>query len=179
MKLLEEDESADMKPASSRIASTAGNVLTMIFFLIYFVMVCYALGVSNTAEVQEACGSNLWKFVLAHLVVAMGLALVIVVSTAVSMICCFGLSDAEEPMVPFVFVVVSAFVLVLYASLFIGLGYPIVHDAMSSTPCLTELSNVSFTKTPLLGIFGCMYLALDALILIVIALGLVAAACVL
>ena len=146
-------------------------------FTVFFGLVCYALSVSNTAEVQAACGSSLWNLVLAHLVVPMGLSIVIIVATVGFMICCFGFSDYEEPNLPIVFGMVAAGVIVLYCSLFLGMGVPIIQDAMSSEICKAELSRVSFTETPLLGILGCFYLVTDGLLLFLVTMCLLLAGC--
>ena len=154
------------------LTSTLVNMLSGLPFIAFFVIVCYALSVSNTTEVHDACGTQLWKLILSHLVVPIGLSLVVVLFTVAVLICFYGLSEVGERNLPIVFGVVSTLVLVMYCSLFLGLGYPIVRDAMYSDGCVKALSNVSFTNTPLLGILGCIYLVFDVIVLSLLVLGL-------
>jgi hypothetical protein len=154
------------------VVPTLVRSLSGLPFLVFFGLVCYALSVSNTAEVNEACGARLWKLILAHLVVPIGLSLVIVVGTVVVVICAFGFSDTGESNLPIVMGVVTALVMLAYCSLFLGLGYPIVREAMYSEACVKALSHVSFTHTPLLGILGCIYLVFDVIVLSLLVLAL-------
>ena len=153
------------KPSTNSITTTLGNVLSGIPFLLFLILVCYALSVSNTSEVHDACGHQLWQFVIAHLIVPIGLSLVIILCTVTVVICIFGFSDSGENNMLVVFVVVAALLLCMQSSLFLGFGYPIVRDAMYSDTCVKALSHVSFTNTPLLGILGCIYLVSDVIVL--------------
>jgi hypothetical protein len=145
--------------------------LSALAFLVFVVFVCYALSVSNTTEVHDACGAQLWKLILAHLVVPIGLSLGIVVGTVAVIVCAFGFSEMGESNLPIVAGVLTSLVMLMYCSLFLGLGYPIVRDAMYSDTCVQALSSVSFTHTPLLGIMGCIYLVFDAIVLGLLVLG--------
>lgn len=149
------------------------NGFSGIPFLVFFVFVCYALSASNTTEVHEACGEQLWKMIFAHLLVPIGLSLVIILITVSVTICAFGFSEMGESNLPIISGVISGLVMLMYCSLFLGLGYPIVRDAMYSEKCVKALSHASFTNTPLLGILGCVYLVFDVILLSLLVLSLV------
>ena len=142
-------------------------------FLVFFCFVCYALSASNIPEVKTACGPELWQFVLAHLVVPMGLVIVVVVVPACIMAGCVQ----DETLMPIVFGVVGGVLCLLHSCLFLGLGLPIVAKAMQSDVCVSALSSASFTHTPLLGILGCVYLAMDGLVLLVLVIALLCGCC--
>jgi hypothetical protein len=155
-----------------------GHTLTgSLSFIILFSMVCYALSVSNTAEVQAACGKQLWQFVLAHLVMPIGLFIIIIFGTVGVMGCCIGFSDQDEAFLPIVFAFIGAVMLLSYSSLFLGFGVPIVNAAMNAEGCTAALSGVSFTNSPLLIIMCWIYLALDGLVLLCVALAILFGCC--
>jgi hypothetical protein len=162
----DDDSSINQKREGGAGGNWFRSMLSSLPFLAFFSFVCYALSVSNTTAVQDACGAQLWQFTLAHLVVPMGLALVIIIGTVGIMACCLGFSDQDEAFMPIVFGIVGSIVMMAYSSLFLGFGVPIVQSAMNSPGCVAALSDVSFTRTPLLGILGCIYLAFDGLVLL-------------
>jgi phosphate starvation-inducible membrane PsiE len=63
------------------------KILSNTPFLVFLAFVCYALSVSYSTKVNDACGAQLWKLILAHLLVPLGLLLVIVVGTVTVIIC--------------------------------------------------------------------------------------------
>jgi hypothetical protein len=157
----------DHAPQTGRLSMVV-KILAWIPTLVFVAFVCYALAVSNTTEVHDACGKQLWEMMLAHLLVPLGLVLVIVVGTVIVVLCTFGFSDVGESHLPIAATVVTVLVMLMYCSLFLGLGYPIVRDAMYSEACVNALSHVSFTHTPLLGILGCVYMVMDVIVLALI-----------
>ena len=160
---MEEEEDPLFYP---RAAKWCNSMVASLPFLCFFGFVCYALSVSNTSAVQDACGAQLWQFTLAHLVVPLGLSFVVIMCTVGVMACCVGFSDQDEAFLPIVFGIVGAIIMVAYSSLFLGFGVPIVQSALNSPACVTALSDISFTRTPLLGILACIYLAFDGLVLL-------------
>jgi hypothetical protein len=169
------DEEAYNNPpkGSYRHLLSLANLLALMTFEGF---VCYSLVVSNTQEVQTACGTELWKLVLAQCILGVCLVFVIIVATVAVMGCCFGFGedsvDAAIGM-PFVFAIVVGVVLLVYTCTFLGWGAPIVISVFGSQPCLDALSAVSATGSPLLAIMASIYLIGDALIL----LGMLVGAC--
>jgi hypothetical protein len=145
------------------------HVLGALPMLAFVICVIYALAVSNTDAVQQACGKQLWQFTLAHLIVPLGLSFVIIIGTVGVMACCIGFSPEAESFMPVVFAIVASVVVVSYSSLFLGFGVPIVHSAMSSQRCVDALSDASGTRSAMLGILACIYLVFDGLLLLALA----------
>ncbi len=49
----------------------------------------------------------------------------------------------------------------------LGVGVPIVSAALASPQCVAALSALVFTQTPILAIMGCIFIGLDALLLLI------------
>ena len=159
--------------ASIKIGSSSlwNNVLSL-GNLAFFVFVVYALSVSNTTAVQTACGSSkLWTYVLAHLVAGTaGIFAIIILFLCgwLSLIVSAGDGGGGMSQITGISGIVFFIYVLAYTCTFLGLGVPIVTSAMNSDECVKALSNASFTNTPLLGILAWIYIAVDALILLVL-----------
>jgi len=132
-------------------------VVSYAFFLAFISLVIYALYVSDVPEVSNACGSSLWSFVFARLCVAVFEATLVV---------CFGYYSVivENSPAPVEGTTYSTCVTVFIHVTFIGAGAFYVSEAMNVESCRNALSSVSATKSPLLGILGYIYVAMDSFV---------------
>ena len=158
--------------ASIKIGSSSlwNNVLSL-GNLAFFVFVVYALSVSNTTAVQTACGSSkLWTYVLAHLVAGTAGVIIIILFLCGWLSLMFSVvkEGGGASQITGISGIVFFIYVLAYTCTFLGLGVPIVTSAMNSDECVKALSNASFTNTPLLGILAWIYIAVDALILLVL-----------
>lgn len=128
--------------------------LTFIGFLIY------AVAVSNTAGVADACGRTLWDYMLARLILCFVGSFGFVCVGGMLMLCLQSKGAIGAGIVGLLFVV--------YIAVMLGVGTHIVTGALASPGCVSALSEVSFTGTPLLAILGCVLSGLDGLCLLAV-----------
>ena len=128
-----------------------GGVLADLVFIGFLI---YAVVVSNTTGVADACGSKLWEYMLARLILSFVGVFVFVCAGGLLFAClqspgaigaCMGLLS------------------MVYSAVLLGVGARIVTDALASPACVAALSAVSFTNSPILAILGCVFIGLDAL----------------
>ena len=127
-----------------------------LFSLVFVGFFIYAVAVSNTAGVMDACGHALWNYMLARLILYFvgGLGLVCVSSM---LFLCLQSAGA---------IIITGLLFVVYIAVMLGVGIRIVTEALALPACVTALSEVSFTGTPLLAILGCVISGLDGLCLL-------------
>ncbi len=151
---LEDGQSSSWNSGNLGLGSVPG--LVFIGFLIY------AISVSHTDAVANACGAKLWEYMLARLIL-MFVGIFVIGCTIVCLSVCFHSSVAAG--------VITLVVSLTYCSTMLGIGAPIVMGALASPQCVTALSAASFTNTPMLAILGAVIIGLDALMLFVVVCG--------
>lgn len=139
--------------------SCNGGLLSGIPSLIFTGFLIYAVVVSNTTGVADACGSKLREYMLARLI----LSFVWIFALA----CAAGLFFActKSPVAVGVCMGVLYFI---YIAVMLGVGTSFVIDALALPKCVAALSAVSFTNSPLLIILGCITVGLDALMALIL-----------
>jgi hypothetical protein len=145
--------------------------------LVFLVFLIYGVAVSHTDAVKSECSgdsnsSKLWTYMLVRLV----------------LLCCNGLFECVVggglvggyilmlrggQAAPAVAALLSGLWMVLCMLVFyctmLGVGVPIVMDALNSPACAAALSDASaWTHTPVLAIVGAIFIGLDALSLLVV-----------
>jgi hypothetical protein len=130
--------------------------------LVFIGFLIYAISVSHTDAVANACGAKLWEYMLARLILSF-VGIFVICCTIACMSVCFHSSIAAG--------VITLVVLLTYYSTMLGIGTPIVMGALASSQCVTALSATSFTNTPMLAILGAVIIGLDALMLFVVVCG--------
>ncbi len=120
----------------------------------------YAVAVSHTDAVTTACGPSLWTYMLVRLVLSFfSFCAVVCIASVISM--CFGSDGGVMPIIVMV-------LYTIFCATMLGVGTPIVSDAMNSPTCVSALSASCFTNSPMLAILGCIFIGIDALLLLVI-----------
>ena len=160
-------------PAAKKLASGKINcrdlyqsVIMAILIIIFLILVVCELVATNNEKVRDACGESLWNFMLSRLILTF---------------CEFGLvvmmgliheSAAGDPgnMQIWLFRVGGLMQIVLHAVL-IAVGFVISTKAMGDIACNHALSAASFTKDPLLGVLGFVYVGLDSILLLIMTCG--------
>lgn len=123
-----------------------------ILYPTFQIFVIYALAVSDSNTVTDACGSKLWNFVLAELLFHF--------LEGVIFYKIHWLIVGSSP-APFWI----AMMLIIHI-IPLSFGVNIVIPAMEKAECSTALSSVSFTSTPMLGIIGYIFVVLDSIALV-------------
>ena len=132
--------------------------------LVFLGFLIYAVSVSHTDDVTNACGSSLWVYMLVRLLLSfVGLFLMVCLGAIVSL--CF---DS-----PLALPITVSILLTVYSATMLGVGAPIITQSLNTASCVTALSNSCFTNSPMLAILGCIYIGFDALTL----LGVISFAC--
>ena len=142
-----------------REASVLRIVISYVLFLAFISLVSYSLYVSDVPKVTNNCGYSLWNFVFARLCIS---------AFEATLVICFGyysviVSDRPTPVEGTAYSTCLA--VVMHATL-VGVGASYVSEAMNIEECRAVLSSVSVTKSPLLGIIGYIYMAMDSVVVI-------------
>ncbi len=129
----------------------------------FIILVIHALVVSNTSSVMTACGHSIWNYIVVRLCLSF-------IETAVLVISNFS------PIVIIRMATIKGFhihslqfyscTLCIIHIIFIGLGAFYTSDAMKYEYCNSNMTSVSFTQGPLLGIVGYAYVSLDTIIIV-------------
>lgn len=127
--------------------------------LVFLGFLIYAVSVSHTDSVTEACGAKLWTYMLVRLIL-MFFSFFIVFCVASSIGVCL---DS-----PGVAGIAAIILLIVHSCTMLGVGSPIVTNALASAPCVSALSASCFTNSPMLAIIGCILIGFDALQLLVV-----------
>lgn len=122
--------------------------------LAFLVFLIYAVAVSNTSEVTEACGSSLWMYMLVRLIfLFVGFCLMV----------CVGGIIWQCMHSPGATVILLSVIGITYYAVMLGVGAPIVTNALGSSSCVSALSKTCFTNSPMLAIIGCIFIGFDGL----------------
>jgi len=136
------------------------------------VFAIYALAVSNTSEINKACGGDsLWKFVISSLFINFFQFFTFCIGMSIAM-CIFGgsggLSEIDKSMMV---AGLGLFLIACALGGLVGAGFTITKAAMDLPECSAALSAVSFTHTPLLAIIAYVYVAIDCFLLVLVSFG--------
>lgn len=142
------DDELDRGPCATR--GDLATLIAQLLGLAFFCCTVYALASAAVPSVRDACGVNLWTFVLVHLLLYVALACVLV---------CIAVAVEERRALA----VMATLVCVAHLTLLI-VGSIFVHHALSDAPCRGALSRVSFGQDPMLVIVAIIYLVLDGLV---------------
>lgn len=163
-------------PAAKKLASAKihcgewyQSVILAILTIIFLILVVYELVATNNEEVRKACGESLWSFMLTRLIMTFcesGL----VIMMGIIQNCMPSLLVNLENMENWVVGVGGLMLIVLHAIL-IAVGFLRSREAMGDIGCNDALSAASFTKDPLLGVLGFVYVGLDSIFLLIITCG--------
>jgi hypothetical protein len=136
-----------------------------LLFLSFQGFVIYALVVSGGRDVSDKCGSSLWEFMLARLILYFFEGLVFGAVGAIQA-CILGACRCFSENVLFCLALVFPLVcfVAMHATL-VGLGFTISQRAIDDSQCAATLSSVSFTSTPLLALLGYAYVGIDSVLL--------------
>lgn len=129
--------------------------------LAFLGFVVYALVVSNTASVFDACGHSLWNFICTRFCFSI---------TETILLFCFGilLMLALKPNSPIKGVAFYMWIVLIFHIILTGLGAFYTSEAMNHEDCRSNMTSVSATQSPLLGIMGYVYLSFDSIAIVVV-----------
>jgi len=144
----------------------AGSVISTLCALAFIVFVIYALATGNKEEVHKACGDSLWIFILSRLILTFCEGFLICIMGMIQ-ICVLSLSSSDPGNMAFCFVWVGGLMLISLHAVLVAEGSIITSNAMNDVLCNAALTSVSFTQSPLLGILGYIYVALDSIFLLI------------
>jgi hypothetical protein len=147
----------------SKYAQTGIGSLASLAFVVF---VIYALATANKGEVNDACGSSLWNFMLSRLVLAFS-EFTLIWIIGFFQIYALTMSSSNTKSTSICCGLMGGLMLIGLHATFVGVGFTITKKAMDDGICNAALSSVSFTKTPLLGILGYVYIGLDCLFLFI------------
>lgn len=159
-----ENEETERSPSRSKgpgLVIWAG--ISYLSSLAFMGLVIYALVVSDTDSVTNACGRALWNFLCFRLCFA--------IFEAMSM-CFFGRNTLIGDERGGGRIEGAAYGLILagiFHIILLGVGAFYVSQAMNNETCRNALASVSATNSPLLGILEYVYVALDAFLILSIA----------
>jgi hypothetical protein len=144
----------------------ASSVISTLCALAFIVFVIYALATGNKEEVHKACGDSLWIFILSRLILTFCEGFLICIIGMIQ-ICVLSLSSSDPGNMAFCFVWVGGLMLIALHAVLVAEGSIITSKAMNDVLCNAALTSVSFTHSPLLGILGYIYVALDSIFLLI------------
>jgi hypothetical protein len=127
--------------------------------LVFLGFLIYAVSVSHTDAVTDACGANLWTYMLVRLILSC-----IGFFVFACLAGCIGMCVHS----PGVAGITGIVLLIAHSCTLLGVGAPIVTGALGSAPCVAALSASCFTNSPMLAIIGCIFIGFDALQLLVV-----------
>lgn len=137
------------------------QLINSLLSLTLFGFAIYALAVSNKETVFEACGRDLWNYMVSRLILGCFSWLLITM-----IFFCYiraFLQNLEHGLCTLPCFTIFIFA---YHVTFLALGIKFSSDAMGNTTCTTALSEVSFTNSPLLAQLAYVFIALDSIILL-------------
>jgi hypothetical protein len=153
------------------------KIVVGIIYLVFLGFSIYTLAVSNTKDVEDNCGTTLWQFMLVRLIfyIIEGF---IVMFWGTALMCIMGSCPCLERWLFSIIMIYIPFLLVIILhGFFVGIGLNDIQAVVGNSLCIDTLSNVSFTKSPLLTIFGYVYVSLDVFVLFVLTFGGIYVAC--
>lgn len=127
--------------------------------LVFHVLVIYALAVSHTQAMLDACGPSLWIFMLVHLL----LPILLVCILCCAVMCIYMLAvnfmvDAKQFIGYYMAVICWALV---YFAVLCGVGAHLTAQAAGNAQCRNALVSIHGEPFPLLTTLGWVYVALD------------------
>ena len=132
---------------------SAKPIIAGLLDLTFLVFVCYSLSVSNKESVFEACGRDLWGYMVARTV--LGYSFIFFVICFFGAVGLFVQENSSLPLILFLFLG--------YHVTLLALGVKFSSDAMGNSACTTALSDASFTNSPLLAQLAYVFVALDSI----------------
>lgn len=139
--------------------SIATKIINAIVNLVFLGFTIYAIAVSNKETVFDACGKNLWGFMIARVVIG-GSFLVIIGTAAIPFLLLMAFKDTIQASTTLPCLL---FLAVMYQVTVLALGVKFSSDAMGNSACTTALSDVSFTNSPLLAQLTYVFVAFDSI----------------
>lgn len=127
------------------------RLVLYVLSLVFQGFVIYALYASNSTAVSDACGRDLWNFMLARLIVAL-------LFWVQVMLCTTALYSKGASVQGVCYI----FLFLTMRSTLLGLGLKFTTDAMHNSACISALSDASFTHSALLGQLGYVFVSIDA-----------------
>lgn len=129
-------------------------------YMAFHIMVIYALVMTHTQSVTDACGVSLWVFLLVHLLLPVVLLCLLCCAVLyVYMLAANLMLDAKQ--IPFYYWVVAVGAFVYFATL-CGVGAHLTDQASRNEACKTAVvSATHMMHPPLLTTLGWVYVGLD------------------
>jgi hypothetical protein len=137
-----------------------GGYVLSIGYLVFHIMVIYALVETHTPKVMDTCGFSLWLFLLMHLI----LPLILLFILCCAMLCIYALTvnlmlDTKQLLFYYWVVIVLA---IVYFAVMCSVGAYLLYEASKNLECKEAiLSSTSGMQPPLLTTLGWVYVALD------------------